>query len=72
MSLYTDLMDAKVTVDNHYSDLYALATPEAVATFRKWEQPLRFFRSQIDGQIWLEAPFMFEPYWDAKRRHVVG
>lgn len=67
MTLYESLKESGVPIDNHYSDLYFLKTPESVAILKRF--PLKhglatMFKSQIDGKIWVEVPFSFDPFWD--------
>lgn len=68
MTLYTELRDAGCEIDSHESDLYVLATPEARAIIERYGKPCLSFISQIDGKRWLDVPFMYEPFWDKKRR----
>jgi hypothetical protein len=65
--VYDALIAAGCQVDNHESDLYVLATPEARAILQQYDKltPLaKPFRSQIDGRIWYDVPFMYKPFWD--------
>lgn len=68
MTLYQELKAAGCEIDNHESDLYFRATKEAEAIMRKHPCNARRFVSQIDGALWWEAPFMFDPFWEAKAR----
>jgi hypothetical protein len=65
--IYDTLKAAGCKLDHHESDLYVKATPEALALTAG--APNRsFFTSQIDGQRWIELPFMYKPFWAAKAR----
>jgi hypothetical protein len=70
MSLYTELKDAGCQIDSHYSDLYVLSTPESRAIIARHGGRCSpsAFRSQIDGKVWIDLPFCFEPYWEAVAR----
>jgi hypothetical protein len=70
MSLYERLKAAGVPLDNHESDLYALATPEAVRILATHPDThhTRTFVSQLDGQLWLDIPFAYTPWWEARAR----
>ena len=71
MSLYTDLIEAGIPVNNHYSDLYFAVTPETHAILRKHPlqcQNATVFASQIDGQRTYDVPFAFVPYWERKTK----
>lgn len=70
MSLYTALRDAGVPLDSHESDLYALRTPEALAIVARYKWSCSTFTSQIDGKLWLDLPFAYEPWWDGKTTRV--
>lgn len=74
MSLYTDLRDAGCELDNHESDLYVKSDPtsrEIIAQYKTDHPPClvtRIFVNQTDGTQWIEVPFMFDPWWEARRK----
>lgn len=63
-------------IDHHESDLYLKATPEAEHILREWISDNGFqnaakvlidrFRSSIDGQVWLDVAFQYQPYWETR------
>ena len=63
MSIYQALKAAGVPTDNHESDLYAKATPVALQIARGYGYDARTFLSELDGQLWIEFPFRFDPFW---------
>jgi hypothetical protein len=70
-SLYKDLKAAGCELDSHESDLYVKATPEALAILAEWggnhgRHSAEFFRHQVTGETWIDIPFAFDPWWDAK------
>ena len=69
-TLYAALVAAGCEIDNHESDLYVRTTPEAMAIIRAKSGPMRStiktFHSQVDGKMWLDIPFAFQPWWDAR------
>lgn len=69
--LYDAAVAAAIPMDNHESDLYLKATPEAVALVRQYEgrSNCSGFTSQIDGERWIEVPFAFVPWWDKRHPH---
>lgn len=71
LDIYDLLRAAEVPLDNHYSDLYFKATPEAMRVLREHRNVLgvrvSYFTSQIDGKLWGEIPFAFTPYWEARK-----
>lgn len=70
MSLYQALVDAKCEIDNHESDLYVKATPEVEKIIRQHACNASRFVSQIDGSLWWDVPFAYEPFWEAKAKLV--
>ena len=67
-TLYDDLA-AAVPVDSHESDLYALWCEKTRFILQKWGVPVvkgMLFRNAQDGQMWVDLPFMFKPFWDKK------
>jgi hypothetical protein len=72
MSLYEQMKAAGIPMDNHESDLYVLATPEARALVSRYRAAdgrrarVSIFQSPLDGQPWLEVPFAFDPWWQAR------
>lgn len=56
-------------IDHHESDLYLRKTPESVALVNAWIAETGFkasvstFRCQIDGAIWFDIAFAYDPAW---------
>ena len=69
-NVYAELVAAGVPLDNHGSDLYALATAEAVRIVKASGYCHSFFRSAIDGKMWLEVHFAFYPFWERRQSRV--
>lgn len=65
---YRKLLDAGAQIDHHESDLYVEATPATVEIVEASGWSFSRFVSQIDGKVWLDIPFGYEPFWDAKAR----
>lgn len=68
-TLYQSLISAGVPTDHHESDLYFPATPGALAILAQYpaEQAISTrFSHRVDGTSWVEVPFAYNPYWDAK------
>ena len=63
---YHALLELGVPIDNHESDLYAEATPEALAIVKASGWSWSTFTNQITGTLWIDVPFAFEPFWAAK------
>lgn len=70
MSIYREMLQYGVETDNHESDLYALDTPAArqiiARAGRSFDRTITRFRSQVDGRVWIEIPFAFDPFWEAR------
>jgi len=78
-TIYEDLIAAGVKTDSHESDLYFEATPAAREIMRRRGlinrtgqrraegQSFQFFRSEIDGKVWVDVPFSFDPWWHKRR-----
>ena len=62
-------------IGNHYSDLLVRWTPESEAIINQWRKEndlvrgwglCSFFTNQVEGGRWIDIPFAFDPYWQAK------
>lgn len=69
MTLYEELVKAGCEVGNHESDLHVMCSekaetiilyhcllPDSVWTYSQ-------FRSNIDGKLWYEIPFAYDPHF---------
>lgn len=68
-SLFSRIIAAGISYDSHESDLYLPDTPEVraiLADFPLEKSNARPFRSLVDGKPWLDVPFAFLPYWEAR------
>jgi len=66
MSLYTALLAAGVPLDHHESDLYVKVTVESTRIVENQHKRMpRLFTSHIDGELWYDIPFAYEPFWEA-------
>lgn len=65
--LYAALDASGAEIDSHESDLYVKATSEALAIVRRsLRRDWSIFISPVDGQAWIEIPFGYTPWWEAK------
>lgn len=66
------LDDIGAELDGHESDLYVKDEPKIWAVLGAYEFVCNItrFRSQIDGQIWLDIPFANDDFWDKRRKKV--
>lgn len=63
--LYQKAKDLSVEIANHESDLYLPVndiTRELIAQY-KFRSNVTTFRSQIDGTMWYDIPFAYQPFW---------
>jgi hypothetical protein len=66
MTLYSDLTNANIQTDNHESDLYFPVTEETKEILNKFplqESNATIFKCAIDGKLWFDVPFAYDPYW---------
>ena len=69
-TLYDEIVEAGIAIDKHESDLYIVDCPKAreiLARYPRQERIARGFRSTLDGNLWIDVPFAFEPWWKARR-----
>ena len=67
---YEAAIDAGLETDNHESDLYIKDSEAArvIIAGHEFSSNVTRFRSQIDGCIWFDVPFAYDPWWEARRR----
>ena len=69
-SIHTDLYEQikAVTkpdeIGHWYSDLQCKVTPATRSIAKQYTGKKILFRSQIDGTLWYEFPFMYTPWWN--------
>ena len=63
MTIYEQLKAAGVPLDHHESDLYARVEPKSRAIVAANYPSAKMFRSQIDGELWYDIPFAYDPWW---------
>jgi len=64
MSIYTEMKEAGLEMDNHESDLYVEDSLKAREILAKYENKSSTFFN-CDGKVWIDIPFMYDPFWDA-------
>lgn len=69
-TLYDALVAAGCEVDNHESDLYVRLTVESRAILNQYPDyaQVQLFHSGRDGQLWIDVPFAFSPWWRARQQ----
>ena len=64
MSLYTDLIAAGVPISHWQSDLYAPVNDTVKEILSRYPNQSRsVFKNQIDGKLWYDFPFQYDPFW---------
>lgn len=67
-SIHQQLLGAGVELDSHESDLYAKVGPESTRIIEESGHSSSMFQSEVDGQMWYDLPFAYDPFWRAKQR----
>lgn len=77
-SIYAECIARGIPVANHYSDLYIPVTPQTTALIREFQEVGKLlsspdtFVNQVEGGLWYDLPFQYEPYWEQKARKAEG
>jgi hypothetical protein len=65
-TIFQAVVAAKIPRDHHESDLYIKATPAARELLKRYKHSFSAFTSQIDGSLWFDVPFAFDPWWEER------
>lgn len=68
MSLYDEVKARGIPHSSHESDLYVPDTQEVRELLQKYGRKGVPFVNQVEGGTWLDVPFAYQPWWDAKNR----
>jgi hypothetical protein len=63
MSVYLKLKKAGIKTDHHESDLYCEANQLSIKILKDHGIKFKTFVDNIEGKIWLDIPFMYDPFW---------
>lgn len=71
MNIYDQMKAAGVQIDSHESDLYVPVNEQTTSILMsniglKGRLSSMKFVSQIDGKVWYDIPFAYQPWWDAR------
>lgn len=75
MTIYDEMVAARVPLDSHESDLYALDCPASRAILRRFpthKANAQRFHHAVTGAAWIDVPFAFDPFWNNKARRAGG
>ncbi len=66
MTIHETMKNLGVEISSHYSDLYVPVTEETRTALKNAKPKPYFgtFRSNIDGKMWFDISFAFDPYWE--------
>ena len=63
-------------IDNHYSDLYVLkndiSTKFVNGLYADQKRNVTTFVSQIDKKVWYDMPFMYEEYYEKRKKEMLN
>ena len=71
-SLYQILVAIGAEIDSHASDLYVKSTPRSIGLVQLSEKNYSTFKSNIDGETWIDIPFAYDPFWEMKLKQQPG
>lgn len=68
--LYNAAKEMGIEIDHHESDLYlpVNAKTRGLVAKHKFKTNVETFISQIDGKLWYDIPFAYQPFWDKAAR----
>jgi len=66
-TIYQEMLKAGVEVSHHESDLYVRVTPESRRVIENYQFKVTAFQSEVDGQLWFDIPFAYDPWWTDRR-----
>lgn len=67
MSIWTEVEARGIPYRNHESDLYIPVTDETTALLRKLGIKFSTFRNRVEGGLWYDIPFAYEPWWEKRQ-----
>jgi len=56
-------------IDHHESDLYLKVSDVSniLVSEYAFKQNVKKFTSNIDGKLWFDIPFAYDPFWDKRK-----
>jgi hypothetical protein len=67
-SIYDACVARNIPITHHASDLYIPCTPETLELVKHFGHQAETFTNQVEGGLWLDVPFQYRPWWEAKQR----
>lgn len=66
MTLFEKIVQLQIPHSNHYSDLYIPVTTQTTQLLKEHNAPTNIFINQVEGGLWYDVPFAYDPYWAAR------
>ena len=72
MTLYEEATAQGIETGSHESDLYLKDSPQTRILIMKHmkKSGSSIFRSNVDGLIWWDCPFAYDPFWEDVQKKV--
>jgi hypothetical protein len=70
MSIYDQMLAARVLIDHHESDLYVPVNDRTTAIVNGYEFKgnVTTFISNVDKKPWYDIPFAYAPWWSERQK----
>ena len=66
MCFYDEVIRRGIKHDHHESDLYVPVTAETTKLINDCNVHAHTFKSELDGKLWYDLPFLYIPFWKKK------
>ena len=69
MTTYQKIINAKLKIDSHESDLYVEDTKKAqeILSEHPCQNQISKFKSEKDNKPWIEVAFAYDPFWNKNK-----
>lgn len=70
MTIYEAIKANNIPHDNHYSDLYVLASADSKALIKKYHVGVwpQTFKCNVTRKLYYDIPLSYDPYWERKNK----
>lgn len=69
-TLYQECVECQIPMRNHASDLYIPANEDTIHLLKKHNKRATTFLNQVEGGLWFDVAFAFDPWWVAKANKI--
>lgn len=73
-TLFEEIVERGIPYKNHESDLYIPATEETTDLINRYYRSnvklsgcVSFFTNRVEGGLWYDIAFAYQPFWEGKR-----